>query len=100
MEGRPSYRGRCPMSPATRTQYDPRQDASMNVVPEAWDMLEEDFATRRPLLVVDASPGNVGNYGKFPPSAFPRLATILARDYDEIARIAGARILARRATRM
>jgi 4-amino-4-deoxy-L-arabinose transferase-like glycosyltransferase len=84
------------MSPATTTQSDPAVDASMNIVPEAWDMLEADFAARRPRIVVDASPGNVANYGKFPPSQFPRLAAILARDYDELGTIDGIRVLERR----
>ncbi len=84
------------MSPATTTQSDPAVDASMNIVPEAWDMLEADFATRRPRLVVDASPGDVANYGKFPVAKFPRLAAILARDYDELGTIDGIRVLERR----
>lgn len=84
------------MSPATRTQYDPGADASMNIVPEAWDMLEADFAARRPRIVVDASYGDVANYGKFPPSKFPRLAAILDHDYREIAVVEGVRVLERR----
>jgi hypothetical protein len=84
------------MSPATTTQSDPAVDASMNIVPEAWDMLEADFAARRPRLVVDASPGDVANYGKFPVAKFPRLAAILARDYDELGTIDGIRVLERR----
>ena len=85
------------MSPATSTQYDPRVDASMNIVPEAWVMLEEDFATRRPKLVLDASWQDVGNYGKFPPAKFPRLAAILARDYRVLTVVEGVRVLERRA---
>jgi hypothetical protein len=86
------------MSPATATQYDPDADASANIVPEAWDMLEADFAARRPRLVLDASYGDVANYGKFPPAKFPRLAAMLARDYRPVAIVDGVRVLARRST--
>ncbi len=83
------------MSPATPTQTDPTVDASMNIVPQAWDMLETDLATRRPEFIVDASPGNVDFYGKWPPEKFPRMAAILARDYTAVAQVAGMRIFRR-----
>jgi 4-amino-4-deoxy-L-arabinose transferase-like glycosyltransferase len=83
------------LSPATRSQSDPRADASANVVAESWDMFEADLADRRPRLFVDTSPGNIAAYGKFPPGRFPRLQAILARDYTPIGEVAGARILAR-----
>jgi 4-amino-4-deoxy-L-arabinose transferase-like glycosyltransferase len=84
------------LSPATRTQSDPRADASANVVAESWDMFEADLAARRPRLFVDTSPGNIGAYGKFPPARYPRLRAILDRDYVPIANVAGARIYTRR----
>ncbi len=84
------------MSPATSTQYDPSVDAAMNIVPEAWTMLEEDFATRRPRIVVDSSFTDVGNYGKFPIAKYPRLAAILARDYEAVAVVDGVRLFMRR----
>ena len=84
------------LSPATRTQSDPRVDASANVVRESWDMLEADVAARRPRLFVDTSPGNIGAYGKFPTVKFPRLQAIIDRDYVPIADVAGARLYARR----
>jgi 4-amino-4-deoxy-L-arabinose transferase-like glycosyltransferase len=84
------------LSPATRTQSDPNADASANVVPESWDMFAADLAARRPVLFVDASPGNIGDYGKFPPSHYPELEAILDRDYEPLATIDGARILRRR----
>ncbi|MBL0220808.1 MAG: glycosyltransferase family 39 protein [Myxococcales bacterium] len=85
------------MSPATSTQYDPKVDATMNIVPEAWTMLETDFAARRPRIVIDASFADIGNYGKFPPAHYPRLSSILARDYHEIAIVEGVRVLERSA---
>jgi 4-amino-4-deoxy-L-arabinose transferase-like glycosyltransferase len=85
------------LSPATRTQTDPKADASANVVPESWDMLEADLRERRPRFFVDTSPGNLGAYGKFPPAGFPRLRVILDRDYTPIGEVGGARIFALRA---
>ncbi len=84
------------MSPATSTQSDPNVDASMNIVPEAWVMLERDFAERRPRIVVDASFADVGDYGKFPPRHYPRLSAILDRDYREVSIVEGVRVLERR----
>jgi 4-amino-4-deoxy-L-arabinose transferase-like glycosyltransferase len=84
------------LSPATSTQSDPRVDASANIVPAAWDMLEADLAARRPIFVLDASPGDVGHYGKFPPAKFPRLRALLDRDYQAEAVVAGLRIWRRR----
>ena len=80
------------LSPATRTQTDPNADASANVVPESWDMLEIDLEERRPRFFVDTSPGNIGSYGKFPPARFPRLQVILDRDYKPIGYVGGAPI--------
>ena len=84
------------MSPATRTQSDPAVDASRNVVPAAWDMFESDLDSRKPSLFVDMSAGDVAGYGKFPPSRFPRLDSLLRRDYELLAEFAGGRILRRR----
>jgi hypothetical protein len=85
------------LSPATRSQTDPRADTSANVVGESWDMFEADLRARKPRLFVDTSPGNIAAYGKFPPARYPRLEAILARDYAPIAEVGGARVLARRA---
>jgi hypothetical protein len=85
------------LSPATRTQSDPKVDASANVVPESWDMFEADLAARRPPLFVDLSPGDVAGYGKFPLSRFPRLERLVTRDYEVLGEVAGGRIWRRRA---
>jgi 4-amino-4-deoxy-L-arabinose transferase-like glycosyltransferase len=83
------------LSPATPSQTDPRADSSRNIVPQAWDMLETDLAERRPMFIVDGSPGNVGFYAKYPPEAFPRLAKILTCRYRAEALVAGMRIFKR-----
>ncbi len=80
------------LSPATRTQSDPALDASVNVVPESWDMLLADIAARRPELFVDTAPANIGAYGKFPLSHYPRLAEVVQRDYVPVGEVAGARV--------
>jgi len=83
------------LSPATSTQTDPAVDSSANIVPEAWDMLELDLLKRSPEFIVDASPGNVAFYGKYPPSKFPRLWKILQCHYEPAATVAGMRIYRR-----
>ena len=84
------------LSPATRTQSDPTADASANVVAESWEMFLADLNARSPELFVDTSPGNLGAYGKFPLSRFPRLQAIIDRDYSPIAEVGGTRIFVRR----
>jgi hypothetical protein len=86
------------LSPATPSQTDPTVDSSKNAVPVAWDMLEADLASRQPTFVIDASPGNVGYYAKYPPERYPRLAKILACRYASETEIAGLRIYRRLAT--
>lgn len=83
------------LSPATPSQTDPTVDSSPNEVPAAWDMLEADLTTRRPAFLIDASPGNVGYYGKYPPENYPRLANVLACDYSPAVEIDGMRIYQR-----
>jgi hypothetical protein len=81
------------LSPATPSQSDPTVDASPNIVRESWDMFAADLAARRPRLFIDTSPGNVAAYGKFPPSNFQRLQTLLRRDYRTVGEAAGIRLL-------
>jgi hypothetical protein len=83
-------------SPATATQTDASVDSSRYIVGEAWSMLEQDFAERRPRFVVDGSPGGVAFYGKYPPWRFPRLARLLDCGYDPVAVVAGMQIYERR----
>ncbi len=83
------------LSPATPSQNDPAVDSSKNAVPVALDMLESDLLDRRPTFVIDASPGNVGFYAKYPPEKFPRLARLLACRYLPETEIVGLRIYRR-----
>ncbi len=84
------------LSPATRTQTDPDFDASANVVPQAWEMLFADLHSREPLFIIDASPGDVGHYGKFPPGKFPRLEFLLDQHYTAVAEVEHMTIWRRR----
>jgi len=47
-------------------------------------------------FIIDASPGNVGYYGKFPPARFPRLQAILDAEFTPAAEVSGMRIWRRR----
>jgi hypothetical protein len=84
------------LSPATRTQSDPRADSSANVVAESWEMFVADLLARHPRLFVDTSPGDLGAYGKFPLSRYPRLQAIVDRNYSPIGEVAGTRVFIRR----
>jgi hypothetical protein len=84
------------LSPATRSQSDPSADASANVVAESWEMFVTDLNSRLPEIFVDTSPGNLGAYGKFPLSRFPRLQAIVDRHYSPIGEVGGTRIFVRR----
>jgi hypothetical protein len=86
-------------SPATATQTDAGVDSSRNIVREAWPMLDSDLDERQPRFIVDASPGDVAFYGKYPPWKFPRLTHVLECSYDAVAEVAGMRIYERTASR-
>lgn len=49
--------------------------------PQAWNMLEEDFAKRPPDLILDTSPGNHHRFGRFPMREFPRLQRLVDAGY-------------------
>lgn len=61
-------------------------------IPEAWDLLEADFAAHPPELLLDTSPGNHGWFGPFPIGNFPRLAAIVEARYRHEATVAGVGI--------
>ena len=83
------------MSPATPSQADPLVDSSRNAVPIATEMMIADLAARQPTFFIDASIGNVGFYGKYPPSRFPWLERMLACQYAAEVDLAGMRIYRR-----
>lgn len=86
------------MSPATPSQSDPAVESSKNAVPVATEMMVADLAQRQPTFFIDASVGDVGFYGKYPPAKFPWLEKLLACRYVPEIDIAGMRIYRRLAT--
>lgn len=66
--------------------------------PNAWEMLEADFARRPPELVLDTSPGDHHRFGMFPLRDFPRLQRLVEREYRHEATVGGVGIYRRRAS--
>jgi Dolichyl-phosphate-mannose-protein mannosyltransferase len=58
-------------------------DTLDRVIPGSWAMLREDLERRRPLYVIDATPGDYSHFAKYPPSAMPQLARLLQEEYDD-----------------
>jgi hypothetical protein len=65
-------------------------------VPEAWEMLEEDFAQRPPELILDTSPGNHHRFGLFPMRDYPRLWKIVEEKYMYETTVGGVGVYRRR----
>ncbi len=61
-------------------------------IPEAWDMLEEDFRLHPPEVLLDTSPGNYNKFGNFPIADFPRLDAIVRDKYRHEATVSGVGI--------
>jgi hypothetical protein len=60
-----------------------RADIAWQAIPEAWPMLEKDLAPNPPELIVDTSPGNYHDFGRYPIKDFP----ILRKFLDEHCRL-------------
>lgn len=54
-----------------------RADIAWHAVPEAWPMLEADLRRNRPVLVVDTSPGDYHDFGRYPIRDYAPLARYL-----------------------
>jgi hypothetical protein len=76
--------------------YNEPPENSWDSGPEVWPLLAADFAVHPPALVVDTSPANYYNYGRYPMSRFPELARIVERGYTTETVIEGATIYRRR----
>ncbi len=50
-----------------------RADIAWRAVPEAWPMLEKDLGRRPPELIVDTSPGDYHDFGRYPIKNYPIL---------------------------
>jgi hypothetical protein len=66
--------------------------------PLAWDLFYEDFAAHPPRFFLDTSRSEIRGSENYPPSAYPRLARLLYRDYDYVTAIDGIDIYERKPT--
>lgn len=70
----------------TQTGYKPgndpneekeRSDRTWVGVPESWQMLEDDLKRNRPELIIDTSPGNYKDFGRYPIRNYPIMLNYL-----------------------
>jgi hypothetical protein len=54
-----------------------RADITWIAVPEAWPMLETDLKRDPPELIVDTSPGNYHDFGRYPIKDYPILRSFV-----------------------
>jgi MFS family permease len=66
--------------------------------PLEWDLFYEDFAAHPPRYFLDTSRTDIRGAQYYPPSAYPRLARLLYRDYDYVTAIDGIDIYERKPT--
>ncbi len=78
--------GRVPGSP---TVYEEGYDSSAYAVPGAWDALFADLRAHPPVYVVDTSPIDMHDYGKYPLEKFPRLKSWIDANYSRETEIGG-----------
>jgi 4-amino-4-deoxy-L-arabinose transferase-like glycosyltransferase len=50
-----------------------RADLAWQIIPEAWPMLEKDLKSNPPELIIDSSPGNYHDFGRYPIKNYPLL---------------------------
>lgn len=71
-------------------------DTSQYAAPGAWDMFRQDLQTKRPLYIIDTTPGNFHQYGKYPITKYPWFFEYLTGHYDLEINIAGADLYRRK----
>jgi 4-amino-4-deoxy-L-arabinose transferase-like glycosyltransferase len=69
-----------------------RADISWLLLPEAWPMLETDLNREPPELIVDTSPGNYHDFGRYPMRDYPILRSFVERNCRLEKSIAGTDI--------
>jgi hypothetical protein len=57
-----------------------RADIAWQIVPEAWPMLENDLNRNHPELIIDTSPGNYHDYGRYPVKNYPMMREFIDRN--------------------
>lgn len=84
--------GRITGSPASR---DPQFDTHRWIVPGSWSMLMEDFRRTPPLVIVDTSPPNLHDYGKYTISRYAPLEQYVQDHYLLVGVADGVRVYRR-----
>jgi hypothetical protein len=74
---------------------DPNFDTAIFATPGAWDMLQEDLSSKRPLYIVDTAAGGFHQYSKYPLEKYPWLRDYVAANYQLETMISGAKIYRR-----
>ena len=69
-----------------------RADIAWLYVPESWPMLEEDLIHNPPELIVDTSPGNYHDFGRYPLKSYPILSSFVEKSCRLERSIAGTDI--------
>ncbi len=69
-----------------------RADIAWQLVPEAWPMLEKDLNNDPPELIVDTSPGNYHDFGRYPIKNYPMLREFIEKNCRLEKNIAGVDI--------
>jgi len=84
--------GRAPGTPQAK---DPEFDTTEFITAGSWEMLFEDFEINEPAVIVDTSPGDHHDYGKYPIDSYPKLRDYLKSHYRLVERVDGADIYER-----
>jgi hypothetical protein len=92
------------MPQASLTGYVPGNAASRSnelatdslVRPEHWNWLIADLEAQRPNFLVDTAPSGIHGWGRYPLSAFPRLAALVRRDFEWLDAVGGVHVYRRR----
>lgn len=77
------------------TAYDPSFDTSFNIVPGSWNMFMSDLNKYKPRYIIDTSPANIHDYGKYPIDKYPELKGYLDKHYRLEVRLHGVEIYKR-----
>lgn len=66
-----------------------RSDRTWTYIPEAWPMLEADMKRNKPTLIIDTSPGDYHNFGRYPLKDYPVISDYVNENCRIETRIAG-----------
>jgi len=66
--------------PGSDPDENDRSDIAWTEAPEAWPMLESDLKRNKPVLIIDTSPGNYHDFGRYPMKDYPVLNDYVAEN--------------------